>query len=100
MEDELYLVSLYDCYNKLLTDKQRLYFEDYYFNNLTLSEMSENYEISRNAVHKQLKEVSLKLEDFESKLKINEKNNRLIELSNKLDINIKDKIEEIINLNN
>jgi len=100
MEDELYLVSLYDCYSKLLTDKQRLYFEDYYFNNLTLSEMSENYEVSRNAVHKQLKEVSLKLEDFESKLKIKEKNNKLIELSNKLDSNIKDKIEEIINLNN
>ena len=100
MEDELYLVSLYDCYSTLLTDKQRLYFEDYYFNNLTLSEMSENYEISRNAVHKQLKDVSLKLEDFESKLKIREKNNKLIELSSKLDNNIKEKIEEIINLNN
>lgn len=100
MEDELYLVSLYDCYSKLLTDKQRLYFEDYYFNNLTLSEMSENYEVSRNAVHKQLKEVSLKLEDFESKLKIREKNNKLIELSNQFDNNIKEKIEEIINLNN
>lgn len=100
MENELYLIGLYDCYNSLLTDKQKLYFEDYYFNNLTLSEMSENYGISRNAVHKQLKEVSLKLEDLEIKLKIKEKNDKLIEISNKVEGNIKEEIERIINLNN
>ena len=69
-EYNLYIISLYDIYNSLLTDKQKLYFEDYYFNNLSLSEMSENYEVSRNAIHKQIKEVNSKLEDFELKLKI------------------------------
>ena len=54
-EYNLYIISLYDIYNSLLTDKQKLYFEDYYFNNLSLSEMSENYEVSRNAIHKQIK---------------------------------------------
>ena len=84
-EYKLYIISLYDIYNSLLTDKQKLYFEDYYFNNLSLSEMSENYEVSRNAIHKQIKEVNSKLEDFELKLKIKEKNIKLKELINKID---------------
>lgn len=84
-EYNLYVISLYDIYNSLLTDKQKLYFEDYYFNNLSLSEMSENYEVSRNAIHKQIKEVNSKLEDFELKLKIKEKNIKLKELINKID---------------
>ena len=84
-EYNLYIISLYDIYNSLLTDKQKLYFEDYYFNNLSLSEMSENYEVSRNAIHRQIKEVNSKLEDFELKLKIKEKNIKLKELINKID---------------
>lgn len=84
-EYNLYIISLYDIYNSLLTDKQKLYFEDYYFNNLSLSEMSENYEVSRNAIHKQIKEVNSKLEDFELKLKVKEKNIKLKELINKID---------------
>ena len=84
-EYNLYIISLYDIYNSLLTDKQKLYFEDYYFNNLSISEMSENYEVSRNAIHKQIKEVNSKLEDFELKLKIKEKNIKLKELINKID---------------
>lgn len=97
MEKDIYLCSLYDCYNKLLTEKQCLYFEDYYFNNLSLSEMSENYNISRNAVHKVIKEVSSKLIDFEEKLKINEKNIKILEISDKLDSENKKRIESIIN---
>ena len=94
MENNIYLCTLYDCYNKLLTDKQKLYFEDYYFNNLSLSEMSENYNVSRNAVHKQIKDVVMKLEEFEEKLKINEKNNKLLNI--KTDERIKKEIERII----
>ena len=54
MEEMLYYNELYDLYGKLLTNTQRKYFEDYYFKNLSYSEMSENYKISRNAVFKQL----------------------------------------------
>jgi len=35
MNNQLYLINLYDIYKKVLTDKQQAYFEDYYFNNLT-----------------------------------------------------------------
>lgn len=96
-EYNLYIISLYDIYNSLLTDKQKLYFEDYYFNNLSLSEMSENYEVSRNAIHKQIKEVNSKLEDFELKLKIKEKNIKLKELINKIgDSKLRLELEKII----
>lgn len=37
MDKEIYLTGLYDYYSELLTDKQKLYFEDYYFNNLSPS---------------------------------------------------------------
>ena len=61
MEKYLYLNSLYDCYGKLLTKKQQMYFEEYYFENLSLSEISENDQVSRSAVSKQLKIVEQKL---------------------------------------
>lgn len=96
MENEIYLTKLYDYYGSILTDKQREYFEDYYFNNLSLLEISENYNISRNAVHKQLKEAVLKLEDLESKLNIYEK---MKKIENILENNpdILDKIKQIMN---
>jgi len=57
MDDLVKYTELFDCYGKLLTEKQQEYFIDYYFNNLTISVLSENYQISRNAIHKQLKIV-------------------------------------------
>ena len=41
MENQVLLCILYDYYGELLTDKQKQYFKDYYFENLSLSEMSE-----------------------------------------------------------
>ena len=73
MEEFIYYNELYDLYGKLLTDKQQEYFENYYFNNLSLSEMAENYGICRNAIHKQLKIVIDKLNDYEDKLGLNKK---------------------------
>ena len=48
MEKFIYLNNLYDLYGLLLTKKQQLYFEEYYFNNLSYGEISEKYQISRN----------------------------------------------------
>lgn len=53
------LIMLYDYYGELLSDSQKEYFIDYYFNNLSLGEIADNLEISRNAVHKQIKSVKL-----------------------------------------
>lgn len=83
MEEIIYLNNLYDYYKELLTEKQKSYFEDYYQNNLTLSEIAENNNISRNAIHKQLKETVKILENYEEKLKIIEKNKKIIKLIKK-----------------
>ena len=95
MEDFIYYNNLYDYYKELLTDKQREYFEDYYQNNLTLSEMADNYQVSRNAIHKQLKETVKLLEGYESKLSLYDKMNKIFNLV-KNDQKLLNEIERII----
>ena len=96
MDKEIYLSSLYDYYNPLLTDKQKEYFEDYYFNNYSLQEIAENGNISRNAIHKQLKETENKLIDYEDKLKLYQKAKEIEEIIKDLDADIKEQIEELL----
>ena len=85
MDQRDYLIILYDFYSELLTLKQREYFEDYYFNNLSLSEISENMTISRNAVHKSLKVVTDKLLEYEDKLKLYHKSLILKDIADTID---------------
>ena len=96
MDNQVLLNILYDYYGELLTDKQRKYFKDYYFDNLTLTEISENYNISRNAIHKSLKEVSDKLFYYEDKLKLYQKSLALKKIIINLDDDLKNKILELI----
>lgn len=70
MEEINYITALYDYYQGLLTDKQRGYFEDYYFDNLLMEEIAENNGVSKNAVSKSLIEVKEKLEEYESILNL------------------------------
>ena len=85
-----YMIVLYDYYGELFTDVQRKYFEDYYFNNYTLSEIATNYKVSRNAVYKNINATMEKLLFYEDKLKLWQKKRLL----NDILINIKD--EEVI----
>lgn len=96
MENQVLLCILYDYYGELLTDKQKKYFVDYYFENLSLSEMSENYDISRNAIHKNLKETEEKLLYYEKVLKLYEKNKKIKKIINNLDDDLKNKLLELI----
>ena len=93
MKERLYLINLYDLYGNLLTDKQQTYFEEYYFNNLPLSEMSELYSVSRSAVGKSLKEIESKLNNYEDKINIYKKLNKVNKLIK--DEELKSKIEDI-----
>jgi len=97
MDRLLYLSSLYELYKGLCTEKQRLYFEDYYYNNLSLSEIAENYNISRNAIHSQIKIVESRLEEFESILDLEKKKNKILKLlDGKVEAEIIDKIENLL----
>ena len=97
MEDREYLVILYDYYGELLSDIQREYFESYYFDNLSLSEISENDGKSRNAVHKCIKSSSMKLYEYEDKLKLYEKRCKLDKILEEIDDDkLKDILKELI----
>ena len=97
MEELVYYNELYDLYSSLLTEKQRQYFEDYYFQNLSLSEMAENFDVSRNAIFKQLKITKEKLDQFEKALKLYEKNKKILKVIHSInDEKIKKELEDIL----
>ena len=85
MEDIVYYSELYYFYKELFTEKQRQYFEDYYFNNFSLGEIADYYNISRNAVYRQIKLVVNKLIEYEEKLKLKEKVDKLEECAKKVE---------------
>ena len=94
MDERNKIILLYDYYGELLSSSQKEYFEKYYFDNLSLSEISENLNVSRNAVHKQLKLVEEKLQFYDEKLNLIKKyNNVLNEIK---DEKLKEKITEIL----
>ena len=95
MESRNYIIILYDFYNTLFSDKQKLYFEEYYFNNLSLGEISNNYSLSRNAIHKIIKSMVEKLEYYEDKLKLYEKSIELTKIIDTLDKDTKEKISKL-----
>lgn len=96
MEDIVYYNALYDLYGALLTEKQKEYFEDYYFHNMSYAEMAEDYEVSRNAMFKQVHIVIEKLKEYEEKLHLYQKKNKLLDISNQItDEKIRDLLENI-----
>ena len=40
MEERDYLITLFEYYKSLLTNKQKEYFIDYYYDNLTMEEIA------------------------------------------------------------
>ena len=54
MDEMIYYNELYDLYGCLLTDKQREYFEEYYFNNLSFSEIADNFDIELPEIGKSI----------------------------------------------
>jgi len=73
LQQKLEVQALYDTYQALLTDKQKNYIEQYYFDDLSISEISENEQVSRNAVHDLVKRTVEKLYDYEQKLGLYDK---------------------------
>ena len=93
---KLHYVELFDYYGELFTDKQKEYFKDYYENNLTLQEIAENSSVSRNAVHKNIKEILQKLDYYEEKLNLYKNRIKIEKIIKNLDNDIKLQIEELI----
>ena len=65
--DALEIVLLYDYYGNLLTERQRECFEMRYYQDLSLGEIGELLEISRQGVHDNLIRTEALLRNMEAK---------------------------------
>ena len=96
---------LLQIYGAMLTEKQYGLLDDYYNNDLSLSEIAENYDITRQAVRDIIKKGENKLFELEEKLSFMEKTVKqerklqqiLEELSKIEDTSSDRKIEKILN---
>lgn len=68
MDKNVEISILCDLYGKLLTEKQLEFLNDYYNNDLSLSEIAENNNITRQAVRDIIKKGEKKLFEYEEKL--------------------------------
>ena len=80
-EQRMRLVRLYDIYGGLLTDRQQKCMEMHFYNDLSLSEIADEYSVSRQAIYDLLRRAEQLLEKYENRLKLfarNQENNELI----------------------
>lgn len=67
-EKDLGLLPLFDVYGAMLGEQKQKMFELYYGDDLSLSEIAEEMNISRQGVRESLKKCEEQLLDFEDKL--------------------------------
>ena len=87
MEKIVQQCLLYDFYGELLTSHQKEVYEDFVYNNYSITEIAEEYGISKQAASDLIKRINRLLEEYEEKLQLVTKFER-----------IKDKIEAIDSL--
>ena len=73
MDRNIKIIILCQIYGKLLTEKQYQVLDDYYNNDLSLSEIAENLNITRQAVRDNIKKGENKLFEYEEKLNVMKK---------------------------
>ena len=77
MEEKVRISILLEIYGKLLTEKQYEFMDYYYNQDLSLSEIGDNNDITRQAVRTILLKSKKKLEEYESKLKFMQKEEKI-----------------------
>ena len=73
LEKREYYTYLFDFYSNILTKKQREYFIEYYFNDLSLAEIASLTSVSRNAVFDMIQKTHKLLDYYEENLKLYQK---------------------------
>lgn len=71
VEKVVLLTELFDIYQFLLTDKQKLIFSYYYFDDWTFTEIEKELKITRPAISDSLKKIENKLFFLEESLRVN-----------------------------
>ena len=91
------LINLFDIYEFLLTSREQEIFKYYYYEDLSLSEIGENLDISRTGVHNTLKKVEEKLKNYEENLHLSSIKNTLKAILDEEAIDkIKNQIKKLI----
>ncbi len=75
---------LYDFYGELLTEHQRKIYEDAVYGDLSLSELSDDYGISRQGIHDLLKRCDKILLSYEDKLHLIDKFRKLSSIADEI----------------
>lgn len=101
MEKSVHISMLLEMYGELLTDKQQDVTDLYYNQNLSLSEIAEELNITRQGVRKSLIDAENKLFDIEEKLCLLkeklERDEKILEITKKIkDKNIKESLMNLI----
>ncbi len=101
MEKNILMSMLLDMYGKLLTTKQQDILDLYYNQNLSLAEIAEDIDITRQGVRKILVDGEKKLQNYESKLGLLERkqtNSKIIEelIEETDDVGFKEKLRKLL----
>ncbi len=98
MKDRETLITLYEIYKNLFTDKQQNYFEMYYFEDLSLSEIAQNNNVSKSIIGKTISNVETKLKEYESLLNINKLYKSINKIKEKTtDSKTKEELNKLLN---
>lgn len=97
MFDEITRINLlYDFYGNLLTKRQREVMYLYHEENYSLSEIAEDLEISRQAVHDALKNAEKSLNNYEEKLGLIERFDKTEKVIRQIDERLEEVVKEDI----
>ena len=88
--------NLLDLYKDLLTQKQQEVMDMYFLYDLSLSEIASDTDTSKAAVFDLIKRTSKTLENYEAKLHLLEKREKIFSLVENIDEDIKEKILELL----
>ncbi len=100
MEKHIKGAYLLDIYEKLLTDKQALAMNLFYNEDLSMSEIADELNVSRQAAFDLIKRTQKILEDYDSKLDLLDKYLRCTEILDEIDESVsaghsEDKVKEL-----
>ena len=101
MEEKVHDGLLFDFYGELLTEKQQQIYRDYAFEDLSLSEMADEFSMSRQGISEMIHRVTKLLRGYEEKLGLLSEYQRIQPLAKEIaasdDIDVcHSKAEEII----
>ncbi|EHI79446.1 hypothetical protein HMPREF9093_00283 [Fusobacterium sp. oral taxon 370 str. F0437] len=72
LDEFIEIANLLEIYSPLLSEKQREYLEDHFENDLSISEIAKNNNVSRQAIFDNIKRGVALLYEYESKLKFHQ----------------------------